>query len=68
MTRPTIDDAVAALEKIAEDVTELGIERVAKEADLKDRIVRKFVKSVMESKNSDIRKISQAVQSLKEQN
>lgn len=65
MTRPTIDDAVLALERIAEDVTELGIERVAAEAGLKDRIVRKFVKSVMESKNSDIRKISQAVQSLK---
>lgn len=64
MARPNIDDAVAALERIGEAVTELGISKVAETAGLPERIVRKFVRDVMASKNSDIRKITDAVREL----
>lgn len=64
MARPTIDDAVVALERIAEAVTELGIAKVAEKADLPERVVRKFVRDVMKSKNSDIRRISNAVKEM----
>lgn len=64
MARPTIDDAVVALERIAEAVTEIGIAKVAEKADLPERVVRKFVRDVMKSKNSDIRKISNAVKEM----
>jgi hypothetical protein len=64
MAKPTIDDAVAALEKIGEAVTELGIAQVAEKAGLPERVVRKFVRDVMASKNSDIRKITNAVREL----
>ncbi len=63
--RPTIDDAIAALERVAESVTEIGIERVAERANLKPTQVRKFVNDVMRSKNSEIRLISAAVAALK---
>jgi hypothetical protein len=63
-TRPTIDDAIAALERVAEQVTDLGIERVADQAKLKPTQVRKFVNDVMRSKNSEIRLISAAVAAL----
>ncbi len=63
--RPTIDDAIAALERVAESVTEIGIERVAEQAKLKPTQVRKFVNDVMRSKNSEIRLISAAVAALK---
>jgi len=63
--RPTIDDAIAALERVAEQVTEIGIERVAEQAKLKPTQVRKFVNDVMRSKNSEIRLISAAVAALK---
>ena len=66
-TKPTIDDAVAALERVAETVTELGIERIAVQANLKPRQVRKFVNDVMTSKNSEIRMICAAVVALKEE-
>ena len=59
--RPTIDDAIAALERVAEQVTEIGIDRVAEKANLKPTQVRKFVNDVMRSKNSEIRLISAAV-------
>jgi hypothetical protein len=65
-TKPTIDDAVAALQQIAEVVLELGIDEVAKKADLKPRQVRKFVNDVLTSKNSEIRLISAAVASMRE--
>ena len=68
MARPTMDDAVAALERVGEEITELGIEKVAAKAGLKDRIVRKFVNNVMASKNADIRKIQQAVRDLRAEN
>lgn len=64
MTKPTIDDAVAALEAIADQITELGVTRVATAAGVEERIVRKFVRDVMKSKNSDIRKITGAVREL----
>lgn len=64
MSKPTIDDAVAALERIAELVTELGESKVAEKAGLPERVIRKFVRDVMASKNSDIRKISEAVREL----
>lgn len=65
MARPTIDDAVAALERIAESVLELGTAAVAEKSGVPERAVRKFVRDVMASKNSDIRKISEAVKELK---
>jgi hypothetical protein len=64
MSKPNIDDAVAALEKLAEAITELGIAKVAQTADVPERVVRKFVRDVMASKNSDIRKITGAVKAL----
>jgi hypothetical protein len=66
--RPTVDDAVAALQQIAELVLELGIDEVANQANLKPRQVRKFVNDVLTSKNSEIRLISAAVASMKELN
>ena len=62
--RPTIDDAVAALEVIADQIAELGVDKVATAAGVEARIVRKFVRDVMASKNSDIRKITNAVREL----
>jgi hypothetical protein len=64
MARPTIDDAVAALERVAESVTELGVSKVAEKAGLPEKVVRKFVRDVLASKNSDIRKITSAVKEL----
>ena len=64
MARPNIDDAVAALEKMGEAVTELGVAKVAEKAGLPERVVRKFVRDVMASKNSDIRKIADAVKEM----
>lgn len=64
MSKPTMDDAVAALEKIAESIIEIGADKVALTAGVPERIVRKFVRDVMASKNSDIRKITGAVKEL----
>lgn len=64
MSKPTMDDAVAALEKIAESIIEIGEAKVALTAGVPERIVRKFVRDVMASKNSDIRKITGAVKEL----
>jgi hypothetical protein len=63
-SKPTMDDAVAALEKIAEAIVEIGVDKVAQTAGVPERIVRKFVRDVMASKNSDIRKITGAVKAL----
>lgn len=67
MARPSIDDAIAALERVAESVTDIGIDRVAEKAGLKPRQVRTFVNDVMRSKNTEIRLISAAVAALSEQ-
>ena len=64
MSKPNIDDAVAALEKIADAIIELGVDKVAQTAGVPERVVRKFVRDVMASKNSDIRKITGAVKAL----
>lgn len=64
MSKPNIDDAVAALEKIADVIIELGVDKVAQTAGVPERVVRKFVRDVMASKNSDIRKITGAVKAL----
>lgn len=64
MSKPNIDDAVAALEKIAESIVEIGVGKVAQTAGVPERVVRKFVRDVMASKNSDIRKITGAVKTL----
>ena len=64
MARPTIDDAVLALERVAESVTELGTAKVAEKAGLPEKVIRKFVRDVLKSKNSDIRKITAAVKEL----
>lgn len=66
MARPTIDDAVLALERMAETATELGIARVAEKAGLPEKVVRKFVRDVLASKNSDIRKITGAIRELQQ--
>jgi hypothetical protein len=65
MARPNIDDAVAALERVADDITEIGVSRVAEKANVPERVVRKFIRDIMSSKNSDIRKIADAVKALK---
>ena len=64
MSKPNIDDAVSALEKIAESIVEIGVGKVAQTAGVPERVVRKFVRDVMASKNSDIRKITGAVKAL----
>jgi len=52
------------MEEVAEKVIALGIEKVAKQAGLTERIVRKFTVNVMASKNSDIAKIRTAIKEL----
>ena len=52
------------MEEVAETVIALGIEKVAKQAGLTARVVRKFTVNVMASKNSDIAKIKAAVKQL----
>ena len=62
--RPNIDNAVMTMEEVAEKVIAIGIEKVAKQAGLTARVVRKFTVNVMASKNSDIAKIKAAIKQL----
>ena len=62
--RPNIDNAVMTMEEVAEKVVAIGIEKVAKQAGLTERVVRKFTVNVMASKNSDIAKMKAAVKQL----
>ena len=62
--RPNIDSAVMTMEEVAEKVVAIGIETVAKQAGLTERVVRKFTVNVMASKNSDIAKIKAAIKQL----
>jgi hypothetical protein len=62
--RPNIDNAVMTMEEVAEKVITIGIEKVAKQAGLTERVVRKFTVNVMASKNSDIAKIKAAIKQL----
>lgn len=64
MAKPTIQDAVDALNEVAGQVMLLGIDKVAEHAGLKPRVVRKFALDVLASKNADIRKISESVRAL----
>lgn len=64
MSKPTIQDAVDALNELAAQVATLGIEKVADHAGVKPRVVRKFVLDVLVSKNSDIKKITESVRAL----
>lgn len=66
MARPTIDDAISAVQAIADRALELGIDRVAEQSGLKLTAVRKFTVDCMHSKNADIRKITAAVHTLEE--
>lgn len=49
---------------IAENVRKLGVEKVAEAAGVQARVVRKFLNDMMASKNSDIKKIRDAVVAL----
>jgi UDP-glucose 4-epimerase len=53
-----------SIKALAEKVIAIGIEKVAKQAGLTERIVRKFTVNVMASKNSDIAKIRTAIKQL----
>lgn len=53
-----------SMEAYCEKVMEIGVEVVAKRAGLKERVVRKFVNDTYASKNSDVRKIQQAVKEI----
>jgi len=64
MARPTVQDTVDALNDLAARISILGIENVAEKAGLKPRIVRKFVSDVLVCKNSDIRKIVDAIKAM----
>lgn len=52
---------IEALNDIASEARSLGADEVAKRAGVKPSIVRKFIADVMQSKNSDVRKIRNAV-------
>jgi hypothetical protein len=52
---------VESLNDLGVKVRALGVEKVAAQAGLKRAIVNKFVADAMQSKNSDIRKITAAV-------
>jgi hypothetical protein len=48
----------------ADQVRSLGVEKVAAKAGVKPAIVRRFLNDVMASKNADIKKIKDAVNSM----
>ena len=53
-----------SLDDYAVKIRALGVEKVAAEAGVKPTIVRRFLNDVMASKNSDIKKIKDAVNTL----
>lgn len=57
---------VESLNDLGVKVRELGVEKVAAQAGVKPAIVKKFVADAMQSKNSDIRKIRNAVAAIEE--
>lgn len=67
MTKPHVQSTIDALHDVGVAITKLGVERVAEHAGVKPGIVRKFLRDVMQSKNSDIRKICSSVKALSEQ-
>lgn len=48
----------------AEHIRKFGVEKVAEAAGVQARVVRKFLNDMMASKNSDIKKIKDGVNSL----
>lgn len=52
---------IEALNDVASEARSLGADEVAKRAGVKPSVVRKFIADVMQSKNSDVRKIRNAV-------
>lgn len=55
---------VDSLFAYAEHIRKIGVEKVAERAGVQARVVRKFLNDIMASKNSDIKKIKDAVNSL----
>lgn len=53
-----------SLDDYADKIRTLGVEKVAAEAGVKPTIVRRFLNDIMASKNSDIKKIKDAVNTL----
>ena len=53
-----------SLDDYADKIRALGVEKVAAEAGVKPTIVRRFLNDIMASKNSDIKKIKDAVNTL----
>lgn len=53
-----------SLAEYAAKIKKFGVEAVAKKAGVKPAIVKRFINDVMASKNSDIKKIKDAVNSL----
>jgi|DEB0MinimDraft_10_1074344.scaffolds.fasta_scaffold624490_1 hypothetical protein len=64
MTKDLTFMVATTMEAYCEKVMEFGVETVAERAGLKERIVRKFVNDTYSSKNSDVRKIQEAVKSI----
>jgi len=58
------DDAIMTMEQLGETITELGVNKVAKQAGLTERVVRKFTVTPLTSKNADITRIKAAVKTL----
>lgn len=60
-----VDKVLESFQELGAEVKKLTIEKVAEQAGLKPRIVKKFCTDPMMSKNSDIKKIRDAVAALK---
>lgn len=63
MTKDITFMVADSMEAYCEKVQEIGITEIAKRSGLKERIVRKFINDTYASKNSDVRKIQEAVKS-----
>ena len=59
-----VDTALEGFARLAAEIKKLTIEKVAAEAGIKPRMVKKFCTDPMMSKNSDITKIRKAVATL----
>lgn len=57
-------DMIEAINDVGSQARSLGIEKVAARAGVKPSIVKKFIADPMKSKNSDVRKIRDAVKAL----
>jgi hypothetical protein len=59
-----VDNALEGFARLAAEIKKLTIEKVAAEAGIKPRMVKKFCTDPLLSKNSDITKIKRAVTAL----